>query len=116
MTQQQKFEKYRQTILDKYNFDINNFKYTNKYIILNYRIDQLIIGIGVEKQHTDNISTALQITIDHLEQIPDYYDRLVEMQKGYKESYKIKQNKNTSLFSSIIQQIVEHETNQCNTG
>ena len=115
MTQQQKFNKYRQTILSKYNFDINNFKHTNKYIILNYRIDQLVLGIEVEKQHTKNINIALQIAIDHLEQIPDYYDRLIEMQKNYKQSRKIRQN-NVTLFSSIIQQIVEHEYNQCNTG
>ena len=43
---------------------------------------QLEKGIKVEKEHTDDEKKAERIALDHLFEIPDYYDRLDKMEKG----------------------------------
>lgn len=45
------------------------------------RDDQLHIGQRIEREHTNDAATARQIAIDHLREIPDYYTRLVRMEK-----------------------------------
>ena len=42
---------------------------------------QIMIGIGVEMEHTDDPKVALEIAMDHLMEIPDYYTRLDKMEK-----------------------------------
>jgi len=37
---------------------------------------QLQKGIRVEKEHTSHPSVAKEIALDHLQEEPDYYDRL----------------------------------------
>lgn len=46
------------------------------------RKDELEKGKKVEKEHTDDVATAKQIAIDHLREIPDYYTRLIKMEKS----------------------------------
>jgi hypothetical protein len=46
--------------------------------------EQLAKGIEVEYEHTDDTSEAARIAMDHLVEIPDYYDRLEKMEKSYK--------------------------------
>jgi hypothetical protein len=43
--------------------------------------EQLKIGIEIEKEHTDSPILAKEISKDHLAEIPDYYTRLVKMEK-----------------------------------
>ncbi|MFA5625850.1 MAG: DUF5661 family protein, partial [Bradymonadales bacterium] len=43
---------------------------------------QLVLGIKVEKEHTTNPKLAREIALDHLLEIPDYYTRLAQMEKG----------------------------------
>lgn len=43
--------------------------------------DQLLKGIEVEKEHTDDENIAKKIAMDHLQELPDYYDRLAKMEK-----------------------------------
>lgn len=45
---------------------------------------QLKIGIKIEKEHTNNPIIAKAIAKDHLSEIPDYYTRLIKMEKQYK--------------------------------
>lgn len=45
--------------------------------------EQLQMGIEHEKEHTDDEFVAKKIAIDHLKKIPDYYDRLDDMEKEY---------------------------------
>ena len=40
------------------------------------------MGIKVEMEHTKNESTAEDIAMDHLSEIPDYYTRLDKMEKS----------------------------------
>lgn len=37
---------------------------------------QLRKGIKVEKEHTSDLAMATEIALDHLDEFPDYYDRL----------------------------------------
>lgn len=43
--------------------------------------EQLRMGINVEKEHTPDAATAERIALDHLAEIPDYYTRLVKMER-----------------------------------
>lgn len=42
---------------------------------------QLKKGIKVEKEHTNDVEIAKQIASQHLDEIPDYYDRLSKVEK-----------------------------------
>lgn len=44
--------------------------------------EQLRKGVKVEMEHTNDPDLALEITMDHLVEIPDYYDRLEAMERG----------------------------------
>ena len=44
-------------------------------------LEELKMGIEVEKEHSDNIATREKIALDHLAEIPDYYTRLAKMEK-----------------------------------
>jgi hypothetical protein len=43
---------------------------------------QLKMGTKVEMEHTDDLSTARDIALDHLAEIEDYYTRLEKMEKS----------------------------------
>ncbi len=81
------FETYHQAISQKYGIDINNFKQqisggeADEHPLTKYKLKQILLGIKVELEHTDNKYKALEITTDHLEEIPDYYTRLLRMEK-----------------------------------
>jgi len=42
---------------------------------------ELVMGVEVELEHTDSRTTAKEIAMDHLSEIPDYYTRLKKMEK-----------------------------------
>lgn len=42
---------------------------------------QLKLGIKVESEHTKDKQKQREIAMDHLVEIPDYYDRLLDMEK-----------------------------------
>lgn len=47
---------------------------------IDFNPQQIMIGMGVEMEHTDDPKIALEITMDHLIEIPDYYTRLNKME------------------------------------
>lgn len=49
--------------------------------VIKYDPDQILKGIEIEMEHTKDPAVALEIAMDHLEEIPDYYDRLDDMEK-----------------------------------
>jgi len=81
------FEEYRAAILERYGIDIAEFKEklmggrANGKSITDYKLDQILMGIEVETEHTDDLMTALEIAMDHLEELPDYYTRLKKMEE-----------------------------------
>lgn len=93
---QKKFEEYRAAIQKAHGIDIKNFKQKLKggradaHRVTDFDLDQLIMGIKVEQEHTTDKYTALEITMDHLEEIPDYYTRLEEMEEKAEAEWKAK--------------------------
>jgi len=94
-----KFEEYRKAIKKQYNIDIKNFKERLKggradgKPITKYDLQQLLMGIDVELEHAKDKMTALEIATDHLEEIPDYYTRLLKMEKEAEEEMEAKAKK-----------------------
>jgi hypothetical protein len=90
------FEAYRKAIKDAYQVDIVNFKeklkggYADGKAITNYDLKQLIEGIKWEREHTNDSLLALEIAMDHLERIADYYSHLTRMEYQC-ESEKLRQ-------------------------
>ena len=84
---ERKFEEYRTAIKDAQQIDIKNFKEkltggaADGKPITNYDLGQLLAGIKWEKDdHTNDPILALELAMDHLESIPDYYTRLERME------------------------------------
>jgi len=86
-----KFEEYRAAIKKAHGIDIKNYKQKLKggradgKQVTDFDLDQLIMGIKVEQEHTTDKYTALEITTDHLQEFPDYYTRLHEMEETAEE-------------------------------
>lgn len=91
-----KFEAYRKAILDAHQVDIANFKekmkggYADGKAVTSYDLGQLIEGIKWEREHTNDSLLALEMAMDHLERIPDYYTHLTRMEYQC-ESEKLRQ-------------------------
>lgn len=74
-------EDYRRAIKDAYRVDIHNFKdrlrggRADGKPITNYDLKELLLGIKFEREHTDDNLLALEMAMDHLETVPDYYTR-----------------------------------------
>ncbi len=74
-------EDYRKAIKDAYRVDIANFKDRLKggkadgKPITNYDLKELLAGVKFEREHTDDNLLALEMAMDHLETVPDYYSR-----------------------------------------
>jgi len=82
-----KFEGYRAAIRHSYQIDIASFKdkipggMADGKPITNYDIGQLLEGIKTERDHTKDNMLALELAMDHLEHIPDYYTHLTRMEQ-----------------------------------
>jgi hypothetical protein len=80
-------EDYRKAIKDAYQVDIKDFKdtlkggYADGKPITKYDLTQLLEGIKWERQHTNDSLIALELAMDHLERIPDYYSHLTRMER-----------------------------------
>ena len=64
------------------------------------------MGIKVEMEHTDDKEKATEITMDHLTEFPDYYDRLEKMEK--KAEKDLKQNESTK---SLVKRLIRENLN-----
>jgi len=93
---QKKYEEYRKAIKKEYGIDIIHFRGNLKggradgKPITKYDLQQLLIGIKIEQEHTSNRMIALEIATDHLEEIPDYYTRLEKMENDAEAEMKAK--------------------------
>jgi Protein of unknown function (DUF5661) len=64
---------------------------------------ELKMGMGIEKEHSDDPTIAKQITKAHLSEIPDYNTRLLRMERDAKRGMKKKgikpeENENEEKF------------------
>lgn len=55
---------------------------------LKYNKEQLRMGIDVEYEHTPSKDASKEIAKDHLEEIPDYYTKLKEMERKAEKELK----------------------------
>jgi len=80
-----KFEEYRKAIKDAHQIDITSFKdkmpggHADGKPVVAYDLNQLLIGINFERDNTKDNLLALELAMDPLERIPDYYTRLEGM-------------------------------------
>jgi hypothetical protein len=49
--------------------------------ITNYDLKELLEGIKWEREHTNDSLLALEMAMDHLERMPDYYTHLDTMER-----------------------------------
>ena len=49
---------------------------------------QLDMGAPIEHEHTKNQKLAIEIALQHLDEIPDYYTRLKKMEASAKKEHK----------------------------
>jgi hypothetical protein len=49
-------------------------------------LQQLKMGIDVEKEHTKDARLSMEIALDHLLELPDYYTRLKKMEQDAEEN------------------------------
>ena len=83
-----KFEEYRAALKKAYQVDIVHFKdrikggYADGKAITDYQLAELIEGIKFEREHTNDSLLALEMAMDHLERIPDYYSHLANMERA----------------------------------
>jgi hypothetical protein len=83
------FEHYRQTIRDGFGIDIKYFKESltggvaDGKAVTQYNLDELLTGIKFELEHTSDRFVALEIAMDHLERMPDYYSRLRRLEREF---------------------------------
>jgi Protein of unknown function (DUF5661) len=84
---QEKFEHYRQAIKDAFHVDIKDFRdglnggLADGKAITEYDLEELLAGMKTEREHTRDNFIALEIAMDHLERIPDYYSRLRRLER-----------------------------------
>jgi hypothetical protein len=52
---------------------------------------QLAMGKKIEHEHTSNMGKATEIAMDHLSEFPDYYTRLIKMEKEVEKNAKKKE-------------------------
>jgi len=84
---ERKSEEYRKAIKDAYQVDIKNFKdkikggFADGKAVTNYELKELLEGIKFEREHTSDNLLALEMAMDHLERIPDYYTRLSRLER-----------------------------------
>jgi hypothetical protein len=82
-----KFQHYRQAIREAYQIDLKGFKDTLRggmadgKAVTTYDLEELLAGINFEMEHTNDKLIALEIAMDHLERIPDYYSRLRRLER-----------------------------------
>lgn len=53
-----------------------------------YNKKQLMIGTGIEMEHTRHRELAKMIAKDHLDEFPDYYKHLVPMERKLKKEWR----------------------------
>lgn len=58
---------------------------------------QIKMGKKVEMEHVDDAELAVEIAMDHLEEIPDYYTRLNKMEKDAKKELSLESRRMMAL-------------------
>ena len=81
-----------QDIADKFNVSVEKIK------------SQLNKGIKTEMEHTKDKEKATEIAMDHLTELPDYYDKLEKMEKDSEKDLKESQK---NLIKRLLREEIE---------
>lgn len=65
---------------------------------------QIEMGLKIEMEHTDEKEKAMEISMDHLTEFPDYYTRLIKMEKEAEED--LKNNKVNEDTKKLIKRLI----------
>jgi len=65
---------------------------------------QIKKGEKVEIEHTDDLEKAKEISMDHLSEFPDYYDRLDKMEKEASKAWE--KSKVTENTKTLIKRLI----------
>jgi hypothetical protein len=94
------------------NEQLKSYK-TVEQIAKKHRLDisfiqkQLDMGAPIEHEHTNNQKLAVEIALQHLDEIPDYYTRLKKMEASAKKEHKkfkdVKEDAVTDLQRGIVE-------------
>lgn len=74
--------------------------------------NQIKKGVEVEKEHTNDIEKAKEVAMDHLTELPNYYDELDSMEK--KASKDLKSTKLTENTKTLIKRLIRENFNGIN--
>ena len=55
-----------------------------------YGVKEVALGIKIEKEHGGSYCDALNVTIDHLEEFPNYNSQLIKFEKRLKKGKYLK--------------------------
>lgn len=83
-----KFAEYRAALKKAYKVDIGDFKdrikggYADGKAVTDYALAELIEGVKFEREHTSDNLLALELAMDHLERIANYYTHLNAMERA----------------------------------
>ena len=69
--------------------------------------DQLVMGIEIEKEHTDNPEEAKKIALDHLKEDPKYYTKFKRMEAGACDD--VENESKTNEGNSYLQNLSDME-------
>jgi hypothetical protein len=68
--------------------------------MLSHLTQQLIKGIKVEMEHTDDVKVAKEIAMDHLAEDPNYYTKLKRIEEGKVEATEATTTASTGAYST----------------
>lgn len=81
-----KFEEYADKIYSEFGFEPWVIKpnvggVADGKALVDFDLDQILMGIKSEMEHTNDPNVALGIAADHLSSMPHYYTKLEKMEK-----------------------------------
>ncbi len=88
-----------QKIADKFGVNVSDVK------------KQIVKGKKIESEHTDDEEKQTEIASDHVAEFPDYYDRIMKMEKEAEKHWakKEKTNESKSLVKKLLRENLENQ-------
>ena len=68
---------------------------------------QIQKGIKIEMEHTDDKEKATEIAMDHVTEFPNYYDRLIKMEKATEKKFKTVNESQRKLIKRLLREEIE---------
>ena len=80
----------------------------NKFKVSVDKIEaQIKKGVKIEMEHTDDKKRATEIAMDHITEFPDYYDRLIKMEKTAEKEFETVKESQRKLIKRLLREEIE---------